>query len=145
MAIEQLKDSSDKTVDVQAGEACNVVAEFYGPGDAVVLKASLVTLTVTLYDRTTSAVINSRNAQDVLDANNGLVANTLVTHLGSQVTTAVLTLRLGASDSVIVGTVSVGDVQEHVLRLTWTWNDGVEVRPGIKEWIIRVEKMATPA
>lgn len=134
MATQQIKDSSDKVVPVQAGESCNIVATFHDMGGTAIAKAALLSLTATLYDEATSAAINSRNAQSVLDANQGAVASD-----------GTLTLRLTPSDSVIVGTVAVGDTEEHVLRLTWTWNDGVSVRTGIDEWTLSVEKMATPA
>lgn len=134
MATQQLKDSSDKVVPVQAGESCNVTATFHDMGGTAIAKAALISLTATLYDQATSAVINSRNAQSVLDANQGVVASD-----------GTLTLRLTPSDAVIVGTVAVGDTEAHVLRLTWTWNDGVSVRTGIDEWTLSVEKMATPA
>lgn len=134
MATQQIKDSSDKVVPVQAGESCNIVATFHDMGGTAIAKAALLSLTATLYDEATSAVINSRNAQSVLDANNGAVASD-----------GTLTLRLTPSDSVIMGTVAVGDTETHVLRLTWTWNDGVSVRTGIDEWTLSVEKIATPA
>lgn len=128
-----LKDSSDKVVPVQAGESCNVVATFHGLDGVAITKASLLSLTATIYDEATSAVVNSRNAQSVLDTNDGTVASD-----------GTLTLRLGPSDAAIVGSVSVGDTERHVLRLTWTWSDGVATRTGIDEWVILVEKMATP-
>lgn len=134
MATQQIKDSSDKVVPVQAGESCNIVATFHDMGGTAIAKAALLSLTATLYDEATSAVINSRNAQSVLDANQGAVASD-----------GALTLRLTPSDSVIMGTVAVGDTETHVLRLTWTWNDGVSVRTGIDEWTLSVEKIATPA
>ena len=134
MTTKQLKDAADKSVNVQAGESADVVATFHGLDGVAIVKASIISLTATLYDQATSAVINSRNAQSVLDANQGAVASD-----------GTLTMRLTPSDAVIVGTVAVGDTEEHVLRLTWTWNDGVSVRTGIDEWTLSVEKMATPA
>ena len=134
MTAKALWNSTGKVEPVQSGESSNVVVTFHDiAGDAIV-KASLATLTVTLYDRTTLAVINSRSAQNVKDANNGTVAND-----------GTLTLRLGASDNVIVGTsVAVGALEEHVVRLQWTWSDGVETRNGFDEWVMSVEKVAVP-
>lgn len=133
MATQQIKDSSDKVVPVQAGESCNIVATFHDMGGTAIAKAALLSLTATLYDEATSAVINSRNAQSVLDANQGAVASD-----------GALTLRLTPSDAVIAGSVSVGATERHVLRLTWTWSDGVATRTGIDEWVLLVEKIATP-
>lgn len=134
MSAKALWNNTGKVEPVQAGESSDVVVTFHDmDGDAIV-KASLATLTVTLYDRTTLAVINSRSAQSVKDTNNGTVA-----------TDGTLTLRLGASDNVIVGTsVAVGALEEHVVRLQWTWSDGVETRNGFDEWVMQVEKVATP-
>lgn len=127
-----LLDASGKATPVQAGESCDVVVTFKGMNGVAIAKASLATLTATLFDTTTKAVINSRNAQNVLDANGGAVASD-----------GTLTLRLQAADAVIVGTVEVGDTEEHTLRLTWTWSDGVLTRTGMQEWAILVEQIAT--
>lgn len=134
MAAKALWTSDGKVEPVQAGESSDVVVTFHGLDGVAIVKASLATLTVTLYDRATLAVINSRSAQNVKDANNGTVA-----------TDGTLTLRLGASDNVIVGaSVSVGALEEHVVRLQWTWSDGVETRNGFDEWVMQVERVAVP-
>ena len=134
MSATQIKDASNRVVTVQSGESCDVVVTFHDNAGTAIAKASLLTLTATLYEESTADVINTRNAQSVLDANDGTVASN-----------GTLTLRLGPSDAVIVGTVDVGDTERHVLRLTWTWNDGVAVRTGVDEWVLLVEKMASPA
>lgn len=129
-----LLDSDGHTLTVQQGESCNVIVVFHDNAGAAILKANLASLTATLFDQASAAVINSRSAQNVLDANGGAVA-----------TDGTLTLRLGPLDNVIVGTVAVGAIQKHVLRVTWTWSDGVATRTGIEERIIRVEKIAAIA
>jgi hypothetical protein len=138
MSAKQLWTATGKVEPVQVGEACDVVAGFVGADGLGIAKASLVSLVATLYDAETLSVINSRNAQNVLDANDG----TVVDVVDGDETTATLTLRLGASDSIIVGTVDVGDTERHILRLAWTWNDGVATRPGIDEWELLVERIA---
>ena len=131
MARLDLKDAAGKALVVQQGEDCDVVVSFTDMAGAAILKAALATLTATLFDESTSTTINSRSAQSVLDANGGTVTSG-----------GVLTLRLGPLGNVIVGSVAVGDVERHVLRLTWTWSDGVQNRTGIEERVISVERLA---
>ena len=114
-----LRDSAGLAVVVQEGESCNLTVTFQDMTGATINKASLITLTCTLFDWTTAAVINSRNAQTVLDANNGLVASD-----------GTLTLRLGPLDNIIVGTPASGTKEIHCCLFTWTWSDGVATRTG---------------
>ena len=126
-----LKDAAGKALVVQQGESCDVVVSFVDMAGAAIVKAAIATLTATLFDESTSTTINSRSAQTILDANGGTVT-----------TSGVLTLRLGPLDAVIVGSVDVGDIEQHVLRITWTWSDGVQTRTGIEERVISVERLA---
>lgn len=108
-----------QAVVVQEGESCNLV---FTPTDVVgaaIVKANLITLKFTLFDLTTSSVVNSRNDQSVIDANQGAVD-----------TAGVLTMRLGPLDTVIVGTNAAGSKQVRCVQLNWTFNDGVAVRTG---------------
>lgn len=128
---EQLVDSDGSPISFDAGESGNVFAAAYNAANPPVqlTKAQLLTLTVTLFDRSTRAVINSRNAQNIIDANGGTVA-----------TDGAITFRLQPLDNVMVGS---GDSEEHVTRFTWTWNDGSATRTGIKEYAFRVNKLAS--
>lgn len=114
-----LRNSARTEVIVQEGESCNVVVVVKDMDGAAIAKASIITLTATLFDYATEAAINSRNDQNVLDANQGTVA-----------TDGTLTLRLGPLDNVIVGTPATGKTETHCLEVTWTWNDGVATRTG---------------
>lgn len=116
---------------VQEGESCNVVCAFIDMSGVAILKASLISLTVSLWNLNTTLRINNRKDQSVLDVNNGVVA-----------TDGALTLRLGSLDNIIAGTLSAGEIETHVLEFTWTWNDGVAVRTGKSEplWL-QVEKL----
>lgn len=129
-----LNDSNDEPVSIDQGESANIVVQFTFAGVAI-SKGNLVSLTVTLYDQKTSTIINSRSLQNVLDANNGLVA-----------TDGTLTLRLGPADNIIVSTttISIGMKESHLARFNWTWTDGVSTRTGTEEVLIRVLKLATP-
>lgn len=82
---------------------------------AAIAASDLVTLTFTLYsiDSPTDAIINSREAVDILNANGGTVDEN-----GN------LTLRLTASDNQILDQVRPNE--KHRLRLDWTFaSDGV--------------------
>lgn len=131
MARVTLKDASGRPLVVQQGESCDVIVSFVDMTGAAIAKAALASLTATLFDEEQEAIINSRDGQNVLDANQGTVT-----------TGGVLTLRLQPADSPIVGSIAVGDTERHVLRLTWTWSDGVATRTGIAEWAILVERLA---
>ena len=74
------------------------------PGD------DLDTLTLTLYEYATGAVINNRNALDVLNANDGTVSPG-----------GVLAFLLTADDNVAVAA-AVGRREAHVIMLDYTWD-----------------------
>ena len=124
-------DENGEALIVQEGESCNVVCAFIDMSGVAILKASLISLTVSLWNLNTTLRINNRKDQSVLDVNNGVVA-----------TDGALTLRLGSLDNIIAGTLSAGEIETHVLEFTWTWNDGVAVRTGKSEplWL-QVEKL----
>ena len=96
-------------------------------------KAQILTLTMTLFDKDTEAVINSRNAVNVKDANGGTVS-----------TAGVLTMKLDPADQAIAGTLATGAKETHVIRFNYTWNDG-RSRTGRSEYTYDVEKLATPS
>ena len=114
-----LRDSAGLAVVVQEGESCNITTTFQDLTGTAIIKANIITLTVTLFDWVTSAAINSRNAQNVLDANNGTV-----------VSDGTLTLRLGPLDNIIVGSPASGTKEIHCCVFKWTWHDGVATRTG---------------
>jgi hypothetical protein len=118
-----------KAVIVDEGESCNVTVTFQDMAGDAIVKASLLSLTATLYDEATESIINSRNAQSVLDANGGTVASD-----------GTLTLRLQPLDAVIVGTLDAGEIEAHVLLIGWTWSDGVLTRTGKETREIGVRK-----
>lgn len=77
--------------------------------DGAALGASaLDTLTLTLHDECTQAIINEREAQDVLNVNGGEVTEA-----------GVFTLRLDPDDTVILDDDNAKEW--HVALLTWTW------------------------
>ena len=130
--IIDLVDAAGDVPAVQEGESCNITGTFQN-GDDAVAKASLVTVTLTLYDELTSAVINSRNDQDILDDNGGSIT-----------AAGVLTLKLQAADNCVCGSIAAGRTESHIARVKFTWTDGELTRTGIQEFRLHVEKLATP-
>ena len=121
-------DANSKIVSVQEGESCDVTAALKN-GDDDIAKAALVTVTATLYLEADGTVINSRNDQDILDANGGLITDE-----------GVLTLRLEPDDNVLVGhpAVTVDAHETHILRIEWTWDDAVAASPRTGKQQIRL-------
>lgn len=77
---------------------------------AAIPKASLTTLTLTLYYEASGTIINSRDGQDILDANNGAVSST-----------GVVTLTLQPAD---LAAESTARYEWIVALLEWTYNAG---------------------
>lgn len=130
----RLKDQNDEFLVVQEGESWNLVVTFadLSATPVTITKANFASLTVTLFHGST--VINSRLNQSVIDANDGTMT-----------TAGVLTLRMSELDAVLVDdTITVGDEEEHTIRLKWGWNDGVDDRTGVVEYTYGVEKIADP-
>ena len=136
MTLNELWDQTGRVVVVDEGEHADIVGEFLDMNGDTILKASLSSVQLTLYDRETLAIINSRNLQNVLDANGGTVDSS-----------GEITMRLNATDNAILdvaGELEAGDIEEHIARFTWGWNDGVLAREGKEEWLVRVAKLNVP-
>lgn len=119
---------------VHQGESCNITGQLRF-GDTEIAKAVLDTLTLTLYDQATQTVINNRNAQDILDANNSSVD-----------ATCNVTIELDAADNPIVNANrEAGFREKHVALVTWGWNDGNTDRIGRELLEFWVEQVATPS
>jgi hypothetical protein len=76
------------------------------------ITAGLSTLTLTLYERRTRTILNSRTASNVLNANGGTL------------TAGVLTLVLSALDNALVSQDSTRE--DHVALLEYTWASGAK-------------------
>lgn len=80
--------------------------------DTAISDGDLLTLTLTLYDVRTGDILNSRNAQNVLNASNVTVAS------------GVVTWKMQPADNVIIATgLLVDEEEEHRALFTWTWTD----------------------
>ena len=82
--------------------------------------SQIATLTLTYYDKATERIINSRDAEDVL--NLGDVA--LVTDIGPPIVTTV-TWTLQPEDTVLVD--QRREIEQHIALFEWTWNSGAKV------------------
>ena len=88
---------------------------------------NLVSLTMTLYDKCSGTIINTRENQDILNTNDVTVdANGL------------LTWNIQPEDTIIVGeNVLDGEYEEHIALITWVWSDGT----GREEISMKVEQL----
>lgn len=130
----QLKDQNNDNLIVQQGESFNFTGTFEDVSATPTQLTSdeIVTLKLTLFAGT--KIINSRNAQDIKNANGG-----------SLTAAGVLTLKLDPTDQTIVdGSLATGATEQHIARIDWTWNDG-SVRTGRTEYVFEVEKLASPS
>jgi hypothetical protein len=80
--------------------------------------AQVTTLTLTLYEKKTQAILNSRSAQTILSANGGTLASG-----------GLLTLLLSNLDNAL--TQQTVSSEDHVALIEWTWASGA--RYGKKE------------
>ena len=115
MAVVLLEDSAGSAVSVDEGESCIITATLYDATGEVLAKAAISTLTVSLINEADGSIINSREDQDILDANGGTVS-----------TPGVVTLKLQPADNVMVDT-SGSEKEVHVVAFEWTWTDGQSV------------------
>ena len=132
----ELKDQDNDKLVVLQGTSCDlgpITLSDLSATPVPLTKAQIATLTLTLLAGTTA--INSRNAQDIKDANGGTVT-----------TAGVLTIELDAADNAIIdGTIAVGGEEEHVALLLWTWSDGEDTRTGGIELVFGVRKKVAAA
>lgn len=104
-----------------------LTATFRDETGAALPAASLASVTLTLYDRDTQAIINSRSNQSILNANGGTVdANGL------------LTLTLATADNPILD--DTKKVEQHVALVRWTYGIG-GVKEGREEFLVDVENL----
>lgn len=96
---------------------------------------SLVTLKLTINDESTGAIVNGRNATNVLNLN-GVTVN---------LATGVLVWTPDPLDNPIVNknpNLDDGKLERHVAILAWTWTDGARTLASQRKIFIDVEKYA---
>ncbi len=99
-------------------------------GDAIP-SASLSALTLTYYDLASGDIINSRNAQNVLGANNVTV----------HATSGLLTWSIQAEDTVINGSKHAHTVEPHIALFEWTTTGGSSGKHLLQLDIKQLEKV----
>lgn len=78
---------------------------------------SMVSITATMIETITGNTVNSRTAQDVMNANNGTY----------HATSGLFTLDLQPGDTAIVNTnLPIGGIEIHRLTLTFVWDSSAE-------------------
>lgn len=87
-------------------------ATMYDETGGVIDGTALTTLTLTLYEKRSKTILNSRNAQNVLNAN-----GVAVTAVGA------LTWTIAKEDTAMVGT---AQLERHVAVFQGTWNTGAK-------------------
>lgn len=123
--MSDLTNAAGIPVTVDQGESIVLAATFYDPDGNQFNKAALSAVTVTLLDED-NEVINSREDQNVIDANGGTLA-----------TDGSFELALTPADNPIVDETNAQE--EHTLILKWQWVDGASVtQTGIQKYDITV-------
>ena len=127
MTRTKLLDSAGNQVFVQPGSTPTITGTLYDHDDVALDKASVLSLECRLTDLATGEVINSRNWQDVLDANNGSVA-----------VDGTVTFKMTTADTPIINDSDLESQYEtHVFALRWSWQDAQAVtRWHGEEWEI---------
>ena len=108
----------------------NASARFTGvlkdEGGSTIPAASLTTLTLTIYDQATGAVINSRNDVSILNANGGVVDGS-----GN------LVMQFDPADNAIQDATKI--LEPHIWLFEWSWLSGA--RAGRQEVLVKVLNM----
>lgn len=134
--LRRLLDEQGQYVIRNQGSSFNLEVTLKDADGATVDAATVSTLTLTLFDRESATIINSRNAMNVQNANGGTIS------------ASILTVRLDAADNAFVddaGTAATGDIEEHIARIIFTWSDGQTTRTGLNEVMFGIRKIASPA
>jgi hypothetical protein len=112
------------TITVNEGNLALVSGTLVDEDGAPVALSTLLTLTLTLYNVATDAILNNRDAQSIKNANGGTV----------DTTSGAFTLLLNHLDNVLISTtLSQGQTETHVGLVEATWTGG-----GYWSGIIRV-------
>lgn len=99
----------DWTID--EGESGSITASVQDKAGNPLTKAELTSLTISIVDLKSDTVINNRNNQTILDANNGTVA-----------VDGTLTFKLQPQDTINVGSPR-NSLEERQVTISWTWVD----------------------
>lgn len=116
---------------VQEGTTPIYSARLRDENDDPILLADLSTITLTYYDVASGAILNSREAQNIKNANNVEI----------NATSGVLTWQLQPGDTTIYGSVEHGDVEPHIALFEWTLANGRRGKHELQLDILNLEKV----
>ena len=92
------------------GQSVRITGTIKDPTGAALGASALATLTATVYDARTKALIGSWNARDILNANGGSVSSV-----------GAFALVIPAADNARVDARNTEEYELHVVRLQYTW------------------------
>lgn len=138
---EVIRDADGNTRYVWEGSSSVITMTLYDAERAALSTASILTLTLTIYnmrDEALPTVINSRNATNILNTGIGTVADD-----GDG--NALVTARFVPADNPNEGT-NIGSLEKHWKLFTWTYQDTEGVtQTGKHVWIVYVKPITNQA
>lgn len=131
-----MSQTSLSTEEVTFEELCSRVYTATLKDDAVIPEpvplASITSLAVTLYNASDKSVINGRDAQNALNAN----------QCTYHATSGLFTFNMLAADNPIVGTVLMNEKETHWLIIAYSWNSGAKTnRHVVKILVTALDKV----
>lgn len=127
MGRDLLKDSAGKVKHVDSKESAVITAVLKDVNDAAINKSVLQSLTLTLVNAEDGTVLNGRDQQNILDANNGSVT-----------AAGVVTIKLQPADNAVCGA-NTNELEDHYATLRWTYADtDGDLMSGAHQWVIQV-------
>lgn len=130
---ESIKSDEGAILYVNEGSSCDVDGRPKYRG-VDISEAAILSLSYTLYDTLTKQIINERQNIDAKDTNDCIVN-----------TDGSFIIKLDPLDNPILSVLlSVGQIEDHTIRITFTFTDGVKTRTGVIEKLIKVLKLSTP-
>ena len=127
--VARLTTAAGVPLTVDEGNSVSLTVTLHDAQDNVVDAAAVATFTLTLFnDSSEPTILNSRNAQNIQNANGCTIAG------------GVATVRLDALDNVLGGAAD----EFHIARIAFTWNDGTTTRAGAEDYRFKVLNVAAP-
>ena len=113
---------------IDADESSELTATLYDTQSSELSKLAIQSVTLTIVDEYGN-VINDRNAQDILDANGGSLAED-----------GTLVVKMMPADNPFVN--EVGTVEQHSIEVGWTWQDlQADIMTGKQVWTVNVQRL----
>lgn len=124
--LESLKNDDGIPIKVDEGESIRLEGTLTKPGGVALEEGNLESLTVTLLNKSDNSVINSRNEQNIINANGGTIDEE-----GN------FTFTLSASDNILLD--ESARTEEHILIFKFSWlDDQNNEQDGIRKYNLTV-------